>query len=83
MELELEALLEVEVVEVLTPHAGVVDEVELEVLVELVLVVVVEDQLGSVHCGTATAEPARARATAAVENFIFDDLGGLERLFVD
>lgn len=60
-----------EVVEVLTPQAGVVDEVLELVVLELVLEVVEVEYAPSVpHCGTATAEPARARATTAEVNFI-------------
>ena len=76
VELELEllvVLLELdEVVEVLTAQAGVVDEVLELVVLELVAEVVVEVEYApSVpHCGTATAEPARARATTAEVNFI-------------
>ena len=67
-----------EVVDVLTPQAGVVDVLELVVLELEVVVVEVEYAPSVPHCGTATAEPARARATTAEVNFILTV--GLEML---
>jgi len=66
---ELVVLLEVVGVVVVVPQVGVVDELleELEV-VEVVLVV--HSPESDPHCGTATAEPASARATIAVVYFI-------------
>lgn len=73
----LEELLEVELVE--TPQTGV-EEALLEV--ELVLGLVLEElELDDPHPGAAAADPARATAMTAAENFILSVWWGLGGLY--